>query len=136
MSLCVAASGIVKVLAVGAFTLAWTHSVEKTAWREDWRVTDAGLLLVAARVKTSGAGMEPPPNARLADGWWQWNPTSAPLPELVLRDSGAAGDWNICVADGCHPVGEILGAGYDQVTLRPCADGTRASPEKVDRLFR
>lgn len=136
MSLCLAAGAIVKVLAAGTFTLAWTHSVEKTMWREDWRVADAGLVLVAARVKTSGAGMEPPADARLVEGWWQWNPASAPLPELVLRNSGAAGDWRICVADRCRSVGEILGAGYDQVTLRPCADGTRASPEKVDGLFR
>jgi hypothetical protein len=33
-----------------------------------------GLELVQARVKGSGAGMEPPPEARLVDGWFQWQP--------------------------------------------------------------
>lgn len=59
MSLCVASAGVVKTLAVVAFTLAWTHSIEKTEWQEDWRVTPQGLELIAARVKGSGAGMEP-----------------------------------------------------------------------------
>jgi hypothetical protein len=62
----------VKALALAAFTLAWTNSVEKVEWQEDWRVTPQGLQLVSARVKGSGAGMEPPPEARLSDGWFQW----------------------------------------------------------------
>ncbi|MFX6230366.1 DUF1850 domain-containing protein, partial [Acinetobacter baumannii] len=32
-----------KSLAVAAFTLSWTHSVEKVEWQEDWRVTPQGL---------------------------------------------------------------------------------------------
>ena len=74
LSLCLASAGIVKTLAVAAFTLAWTHSIEKVDWQEDWRVTPQGLELVQARVKGSGAGMEPPSDARLVDGWFQWQP--------------------------------------------------------------
>jgi hypothetical protein len=50
----------VKTLALAAFTLVWTHSIEKVDWQEDWHVTPDGLELVQARVKGSGAGMEPP----------------------------------------------------------------------------
>jgi hypothetical protein len=128
MSLCVAAGGIVKVLSTGAFMLAWSHSVEKTEWQEDWRIAETGLLLVEARVKTSGAGMEPPADTRLVDGWWRWRPAPTVLPQLVLRNSGAVGDWRICTADGCRSLGEILGSGgdHDLVTLRPCADSADA----------
>ena len=49
-----ASAGVVKTLALAAFTLAWTHSIEKIDWQEDWRVTPQGLELVQARVKGSG----------------------------------------------------------------------------------
>jgi hypothetical protein len=108
MSVCLAAGGAVKALQIAAFTLAWTHSVEKTAWQEDWVVADSGLRLVAARIKGSGAGMDPPPDARLIDGWWAWRPDRAPLPEIVLANSGAAGEWRICT-DSCRTLADILG---------------------------
>ena len=78
LSLCLASAGIAKTLSIAAFTLAWTHSIEKVEWQEDWRVTPQGLELVQARVKGFGAGMEPPPEARLVDGWFQWQPARAP----------------------------------------------------------
>ena len=84
LSLCLASAGVVKMLSIAAFTLVWTHSIEKIDWQEDWRVTPQGLLLVQARVKGSGAGMEPPPGARLVDGWFEWKPERAPMPEVVL----------------------------------------------------
>jgi hypothetical protein len=56
LSLCLASAGVVKVLSVAAFTLVWAHSVEKTAWQEDWRATPQGLELVQARIKSFGAG--------------------------------------------------------------------------------
>jgi hypothetical protein len=42
MSLCLASLGVVKTLSIVAFTLVWTHSVEKVDWQEDWRVTPTG----------------------------------------------------------------------------------------------
>ncbi|HAO43577.1 MAG TPA: DUF1850 domain-containing protein, partial [Afipia sp.] len=96
MSLCLATAGVVKSLAVAAFTLSWTHSVEKIVWQEDWRVTPQGLEIVEARVKGSGAGMEPPPEARLADGWFRWKPQLPILPEVALGNSGLAGEWRVC----------------------------------------
>ena len=105
LSLCLASAGSVKALALAAFTLAWTHSVEKIEWQEDWRVTPQGLQLVCARVKGSGAGMEPPPEARLSDGWFQWQPARAAMPEVVLGNSGAAGEWRVCARALPHTLG-------------------------------
>jgi len=122
VSLCLASAGAVKTLAVAAFTLAWTHSIEKVEWQEDWRVTPAGLELVAARIKGSGAGMEPAPDARLVGGWFQWHPQQAPLPELVLGNSGLAGEWRLCAAGRCRTLAQILGhaVGAQPTTLSAC----------------
>jgi len=63
MPVCVAAGGLVVALATNAFTLAWTHSIEKIRWEEDYRVENGRLRLVEARIAGSGAGMEPPLHA-------------------------------------------------------------------------
>ena len=109
MSLCLLSAGVVKTLSLAAFTLAWTHSVEKTDWQEDWRVTRQGLELVQARVKGTGAGMEPPPDARLVDGWFQWQLKRAAVSEVVLANSGAAGEWRLCADGKCRTLSEIFG---------------------------
>ncbi|MBR0756309.1 DUF1850 domain-containing protein [Bradyrhizobium jicamae] len=109
LSLCLASAGVVKTLSVAAFTLAWTHSIEKTAWQEDWQVTPAGLELKQARIKGFGAGMEPPPETRLVDGWFQWSPPPVARPEVVLGNSGAAGEWRLCHDGACRTLSEIFG---------------------------
>ena len=111
-----------KTLSLAAFTLAWTHSVEKIEWQEDWRITPQGLELVQARVKGSGAGMEPPPEARLVGGWFQWHPLRPPMPELVLGNSGAAGEWRLCHEGSCRTLSEIFAhpIGANVTTLRGC----------------
>ena len=122
LSLCLASAGIVKTLSIAAFTLAWTHSVEKIDWQEDWRVTPQGLELVQARVKGSGAGMEPPPEARLINGWFQWRPNAKPMPQVVLGNSGAAGEWRLCQDGNCRTLAEILGhpVGVNVTTMSVC----------------
>lgn len=122
LSLCLASAGVVKALSVAAFTLVWTHSIEKAEWQEDWRVTPRGLELTQARVKGSGAGMEPPPEARLADGWFQWQPKPAAMPHVVLGNSGAAGEWRLCAGGNCRTLSEILGhpVGANVTTMRVC----------------
>jgi len=124
VSLCLASAGVVKTLSLAAFTLAWTHSVEKTAWQEDWLITADGLELVQARVKGTGAGMEPPTEARLVDGWFQWAPRRAPLPQVLLGNSGAAGEWRICSGAQCQTLSEIFGhrIGADVITMSACGD--------------
>ncbi|WP_448152289.1 DUF1850 domain-containing protein [Castellaniella caeni] len=54
---------------VQAFTLAWTHSIEKIRWEEDYRVArDAQghpvLIPGKARILGSGAGICPAPRCR------------------------------------------------------------------------
>ena len=122
LSLCLASAGIVKTLALASFTLAWTHSIEKIEWQEDWRVTPHGLELAQARVKGTGAGMEPPPEARLVDGWFQWQPARAPMPEVVLGNSGAAGEWRVCSDGKCRTLSDIFGLpiGSNVTTMRAC----------------
>ena len=122
MSLCLASAGVVKALSIAAFTLAWTHSIEKTAWQEDWLVTPAGLELRQARIKGFGAGMEPPPEARLVDGWFQWQPARATMPQVVLGNSGAAGEWRFCSDGKCQPLSEIFGhpVGANVTTMSAC----------------
>jgi hypothetical protein len=122
VSLCLASAGVVKALSVAAFSLMWTHSVEKVDWQEDWRVTPRGLELVQARVKGSGAGMEPPPEARLIDGWFQWRPARAPMPEVVLGNSGSAGEWRLCHDGNCRTLSDIFGhaVGTNVTTMKAC----------------
>jgi hypothetical protein len=122
LSLCLASAGVAKALSIAAFTLVWTHSIEKVDWQEDWRVTEAGLELVQARVKGSGAGMEPPPEARLVDGWFIWQPKRPAMAEVVLCNSGAAGEWRLCAAGQCRTLSDILGhpVGANVTTMRAC----------------
>jgi hypothetical protein len=122
LSLCLASAGVVKALSVAAFTLAWMHSIEKVEWQEDWRVTPNGLELAQARVKGSGAGMEPPPEARLVNGWFQWQPKRAPMPQVALGNSGAAGEWRLCSGGKCRTLSEIFGhpIGAHVTTMSVC----------------
>jgi hypothetical protein len=110
------------VLVGATFTLSWTHSVEKTRWEEDWRVTSAGLQIVEARIQGSGAGMEPPEESRLENGWWVYAPDMKALPRLVLAASGATGEgWTICDKGSCIV---FRAAADDPVVLRGCNNST------------
>lgn len=97
MSLCLATATVAVAVAAQAFTLAWTHSVQKTEWRERWRV-DAGMLVLdEARVRGSGAGMEPPEGSVLRDGWWIYR-ADRRVADLRLAASGATGGgWRLCL---------------------------------------
>jgi len=122
LSLCLISAGVTKTLTLAAFTLVWTHSIEKVDWQEDWQVTPAGLELVQARVKGSGAGMEPPPEARLVNGWFQWRPQRAPLPEVALGNSGVAGEWRLCTDRRCQTLSQLLGhdVGMNVTIMHAC----------------
>lgn len=123
MPICLIVGGKATVVALSAFTLAWTHSVEKVKWEEDWELSDKGLRIVEARVKGSGAGMEIPDGAVLRDGVWSYTPELAPQKALLLARSGAtAGGWELCAEGGCVRVGETAGAPAE---IRACADGAQ-----------
>lgn len=119
MSACLLAGGVALAVS-GGFTLGWTHSVERSEWRETWRVSEDRLHLVEARVRGSGAGMEPGDGAVLRDGWWVWQPDVS-VPDLALAASGATGGgWRLCSDAGCREIGAAAGA---PVVLRPCPEG-------------
>jgi Uncharacterized conserved protein len=117
-ALCILAAGKMTVLAASLFSLSWAHSVQKTEWRETWAVTPDGLVLEEARVKGSGAGMDPPEDAVFEDGWWVYRPNRPPLPSLTLAASGATGGgWTLCAEGQCLSLGETAGA---PITVAPC----------------
>jgi hypothetical protein len=128
MSLCLAAAGIALKIAASAFTLSWTHSVEKTRWEEDWRIAGNRLTLVEARVQGSGAGMEPPAEARLEHGYYVWRPARVPVAELVLRRADQVGDWRLCAGGRCAALGDWLGRDADPVRLSPIHDEGLCGP--------
>lgn len=125
---CLLVAGQMLTLAAGGFTLSWTHSVERTEWRETWSVTPAGLVLDEARVRGSGAGMEPGEGAQLEDGWWVWEPAPAPLPQLVLAASGATGSpWTLCSAGDCRTLGAEAG---EPLVVAACEDQPGIPPAR------
>ncbi|MBE2262813.1 MAG: DUF1850 domain-containing protein [Burkholderiaceae bacterium] len=109
MSLCLATSAIAISLSLSAFTLRWEHSVEKTGWEERWRATPDGLVLEEARIRGSGAGMEPPDNAELKDGWWVYPGALPPQQRIRLAVSGATGKgWQLCTDQACRDIEQLL----------------------------
>ena len=95
--------------------------MEHVRWEERWQIGGDTLQLVEARVKGSGAGMEPGESARLDDGWWVWEPTLSAVPELVLASSGATGSgWQLCHRGGCVTLGREAG---EPVRLTVCVTG-------------
>jgi hypothetical protein len=118
--LCVATAAALMNWQVSTFTLSWIHSVEKTVWQEAWTIDAAGLTLREARVKGSGAGMDPGDGAQLVDGWWVWQPQVPAIASLLLSASGdTASAWQLCVADECLKLGETE---QDPVKLWPCEE--------------
>lgn len=106
-------------LAVAAFTLAWSHTIEHTRWEEDWLVRPGLLHLDTARVEGSGAGMEPGAGAQLKDGMWSWHP-SLDVPELSLRRAPEAGDWRLCSDGACQAIAALLPKRADPVRMWAC----------------
>lgn len=125
MSLCLAAPLLALSVAADAFTLAWTHSVERTEWQERWQVRGSELVLDEARVRGSGAGMEPPEGSVLRDGWWVYQARRR-VPVLRLAASGATGSgWRLCTeAEGCRELESLLvrdGVAPSAIEIRPGA---------------
>lgn len=121
MPLCILAGGKTATIAAAAFTLSWTHSVEKTEWREHWVLEDGRLRVVESRVQGSGAGMDPPDGSVLQDGWWIYRPELPPQEKLLLAPSGATGGgWTLCVAGGCREIGSEAAPG--PVEIRACGE--------------
>jgi len=110
------------VLAINGFTLSWTHSIEKIRWEEDWRVVGSELVIDEARIRGSGAGMEPPAGSVLKNGVWHYRPVLPPQTVLRLSHSPHAGGYTLCTATLCEPLADRL-PGIDNnavIELRAC----------------
>jgi hypothetical protein len=118
----------VATLAAPAFTLAWTHSIEKTRWEEDWRIAGDRLEIVEARIRGAGAGMEPPAGAVLRAGVWHYRPPLAAQSQLLLAHSPHVAGYELCRDARCEPLAGLLpGLPADAVVkIAPCAGSTAA----------
>ncbi len=115
--------GAVTPLPASTITLWWVHSVEKIRWEEHWTATDQGLVAGLARIRGSGAGMEPPADARLVEGWYVYQPPTTPRPSLVLPDSDFAAPAMLCADQQCAPLAKWANrADSDQrpIEISPC----------------
>lgn len=110
IGLCLAAAGLAASLPLQAFTLSWTHSIEKIRWEEDYRIVGRRLELIEARVRGTGAGMEAPEGSVLRQGIWHYKPALAPLERLRLTRSEYVADYLLCWDGACHPMAEIAGS--------------------------
>ena len=110
------------------FTLAWTHSIELQRWEEDYAVLPGRtpgapprLRAHEARIRGSGAGMEPAPDARLAGGWYHYQPPAWPATPLRLTRSEFTADFELCLAGQCRPMGHWLASDGGVTLLAPCS---------------
>lgn len=110
MAICIAAAAFSAVLPLRQFTLAWNHSIEKIRWEEDYIVVAGRLRLTEARIRGSGAGMEPPDGAVLRDGIWHYMPNLPDLPRISVRRSGFVADYEWCTDGDCKPMSAIVGS--------------------------
>lgn len=121
--ICLAAGALAASIATSAFTLAWMHSIEKIRWEEDWRVERGMLVLEAARIRGTGAGMDLPPDAVLKHGVWHYRPRLAPQAALRLAHSPYTHAYEFCVGGRCQALADRL-PGIDNtamIELRPCS---------------
>lgn len=107
--LCLIAAAASVALPLQGFTLAWMHSIEKIRWEEDYRIVGDRLELTEARIRGSGAGMEPPEGAVLRDGAWHYRPDLPALERLQLVRSSYVRDYELCWDGACRPLATILG---------------------------
>lgn len=120
LSICVLVGALNWSIPTNAFTLAWTHSVEKIRWEEDYVLKDRKLMLKAARIAGSGAGMEPPADAVRRDGVWHYTPASTPLPRLVLANTSFGGHYDICFAGECRALPVADDGPHRPTVIEPC----------------
>lgn len=124
LTLAAATSVLPVYVPVERFTLAWTHSIENVRWEEDYAVlpgTPPRLEILAARVRGSAAGMEPPAGAVLRDGWYEYAPPTVSPFGLRLTRSTHTADYDWCTAGSCVSLGSLLPSDGNITLLRACA---------------
>lgn len=120
LAVCLIAGALRVAVPAHAFTLVWQHSVEKVLWEEDYVVAGDWLYLSGARIRGSGAGMEPPAGAVLLDGAWRYRPQLRWHREIRLARSEFGTDYRLCVAGRCRSFAALIGPPAGPVTLVAC----------------
>jgi hypothetical protein len=122
VALCLMAGGSQVQIPVHQFTLRWQHSIEKIDWEEDYILAGEWLFLSSARVRGSGAGMEPPPGAFYAQGVWHYRPAPEMrwTHQLLLTRSEFARDYEICIDGNCVPLSHWIPVSAGTTTAAPC----------------
>lgn len=122
VALCLAAGNLQMHIPVSHFTLRWQHSIEKIDWEEDYVVTDEWLFLDGARIRGSGAGMEPPQGSFFYKGVWHYRPEPDMrwTQSLLLARSEFARDYDICLDGVCKPMSTWVPIAEGNTTLTPC----------------
>jgi hypothetical protein len=109
------------------FTLSWMHSIERVRWEEDYVVRPplpgavVRLEALQARVRGSAAGMEPPPDAVLRNGWYAYKPSIPFATLLPLTRSEFTADFTLCADGECHLMAHWLPTDGGITNLIPCS---------------
>lgn len=121
-ALCLIAGSLQAQIPVDRFTLRWQHSIEKIDWEEDYLIAGNWLFLDRARVRGSGAGMEPPPGSAYAKGVWHYRPASDMrwTQSLLLTRSEFARDYDICIQGVCQPLSTWIPVSAGTTRAKPC----------------
>ena len=119
------------VLPTPAATLAWTHTVEKTGWEEDYSASADGITIAEARIEAIGAGMEPPSLAVREGRWWRYRPSLPALESVKLANSTFAGGYSLCWNSECRPLSSLVPQGKQvSIIAAECAAADPAPAAK------
>ena len=118
--LCLTAPGHTVSLPADRFTLVWQHSIEKIDWEEDYVVAGDWLYLAGARIRGTGAGMEPPDDAVRVGGVYVYRPAQRWFRSLDLARSDFVQDYRLCIDGRCAPMSTWIPVAAGVTIVAPC----------------
>ena len=119
-AVCLVAGALTARIPTHQFTLRWQHSIEKIEWAEDYDVVGRWLHLSQARIRGSGAGMEPPAGAFLEGSVWHYRLADPWRREIVLARSEFVADYELCIRGRCDGLSRWIAVSAGPTTLKPC----------------
>ena len=79
------------------------------------------LVITGARIRGSGAGMDPPSNALLQNGVWHYELADPWRKEVVLARSSYVQDYALCMHGKCRTLGDWIPVEVGPTTtMRAC----------------
>jgi hypothetical protein len=101
-------------------TIAWEHSIDKTRIEEDYQSIDYTLVITEVRTRGPAAGIEPPPHASFAQGWWRYRPDLEPLSRSLFANTLQPSGYEICHSGRCTLLRERIGDEQRLLEMAPC----------------